>query len=117
MEETSITVTGQWDALSRAVEKPGQTIAFGLTEPRATEAALQLLPQASRRPGLPATLTSDGREAQAAASKRSHEAHGTPSASRQVPSGQKVVAPDPRAVTRMPRPRLGCKAWDAAQCP
>jgi len=47
MDETYIKVKGQWRALSRAVEKQGQTRDFLLTEHRDKEAALRLLKKPS----------------------------------------------------------------------
>jgi putative transposase len=43
MDETYVKVKGEWRDLYRAVDKHGQTIAFLLTEPRDTEAALRFL--------------------------------------------------------------------------
>ena len=68
----------------RAVDKQGQTIDFLLTEHRDTEAALRFLKKAIRRHGLPATITIDGSDANAAAIKRYNEEHSTAIAIRQV---------------------------------
>ena len=60
-----------------------------------------------RRNGVP-TLTIDGSDANAAASKSSNAAHGTARVIRQVPYLKNVVAQDHRAVKRVTRPMLGC---------
>lgn len=57
-----------------------------------------------RRNGVPATLTLDGSEANAAASKRYNEAHGTASIIRQVTYFHNLVEHDHRAVKRLTRP-------------
>jgi len=91
MDEPSITVQGEGKYLDRAVDKDGQTIDFLLTEPRATEAALQFLQKASRRNGLPETSTLAGSDAQEAAIKRYNEAHGTTISIRQGPYLNNIV--------------------------
>jgi hypothetical protein len=61
--------------MERAGEKPGQPIDGRLPEPRATDAARRLRTHASRRPGVPATLTLAGRKAHEAALQRDQAAH------------------------------------------
>jgi putative transposase len=77
MDETSMTVKGEWRSRSRAVDKHGQTIDFLLTEQRDQAAALRFLKQAIRRHDIPETITIDGREANAAAIKGYTEEYGT----------------------------------------
>ena len=84
MDETSITVKGEWKSLSRAVDTYGQTIDFLLTEQREKEAALRLLKHAIRRTGLPETMTRDGSEAHEATIKSDNEEHDTAIIIRQV---------------------------------
>ena len=84
MDETYIKVKGQWRYLYRAVDKHGQTIDFLLTEQRDTEAALKFLKKATRRHGLPKTITIDGSDANEAAIKRYNQEYGTAIAIRQV---------------------------------
>jgi putative transposase len=114
MAETSMKVKGQWHYLYRAVDKHGQTIDFRLTEHRDTEAALRFLKKASRRNGLPESLTIDGSDANAAAIQRYNEAHGTAIAIRQVKYLHNIVEQDHRAVKRVTRPMLGFQSFDAA---
>src|ERR1043165_2028553 len=116
MEEPYSHVKGQWRYRYRAVAKSGQTMDFRLTEHRDTEAALPLLKKAIRRNGVTETITMDGSDANAAAIKRSNEEHGTALAIRQGPYVHHIVAQDQRAVQRLPRPRLGFKSFDAAEC-
>ena len=115
MDETYITVKGQWYYLYRAVDKHGQTIDFLLTEHRDTEAALRFLKKAIRRHGVPETITIDGSDANEVAIKRYNEAHGTIIHIRQVQYLNNIVEQDHRAVKRITRSMLGFKAFDAAQ--
>ena len=77
MDETYITVKGQWRYLYRAVDKYGQTIDFLLTAQRDEEAAIRFLKKAIRRHGVPEKITIDGSAANEAAIKSYNEAHGT----------------------------------------
>ena len=115
MDETSITVKGQWRYLYCAVDKYGETIDFLLTEHRDTEAALRFLKKAIRRNGVPETITIDGSDANEGAIKRDNEAHGTSIIIRQVKYFNTIVEQDHRAVKRVTRPMLGFKSFDAAQ--
>ena len=104
MDETSITVKGQWRYLYRAVEKQGQTMDFLLTEHRDKEAALRLLKKAIRRHGVPEKMTIDGSDANEAAMKSDHEEHGTPIIIRQGKYLNNIVEQDHRPVKRVTRP-------------
>ena len=115
MDETYIKVKGEWRYLYRAVDKPGQTIDFLLTEHRDKEAALRFLKKAIRRNGLPETITIDGSDANEAAIKSYNEAHGTAIIIRQVKYLNNIVEQDHRAVKRVTRPMLGFKSYDAAE--
>jgi transposase-like protein len=75
-----------------------------LTEHRAKAAALRVLKKASRRNGLPETITMDGSDAKAAARKSSNEDHGTAISRRQVQYFNNLVEHDHRAVKRVTRP-------------
>jgi putative transposase len=108
-------VHDQWRYLSRAVDKTGQTIDFLLTEYRDTEAARRFLTQASPRPGVPATITLDGSEANEAAITRYNAEHGTAIIIRQVKYLNHMVEQGHRGVKRVTRPLLGCKSFEAAQ--
>jgi putative transposase len=101
MDEACIRVKGEWYYLYRAVDKHGQTIDFLLTPQRDKEAALRFLKKAIRRNGLPATITVDGSEANAAAIKSYNETHGTAIVIRQVQYLNNVVEQDHRAVKRV----------------
>jgi transposase-like protein len=115
MDETYIKVKGQWRYLYRAVDKYGHTIDFLLTEHRDKEAALRFLKKAIRRNGLPAKITIDGSEANAAAIKSYNQEHGTAIVIRQVKYLNNIVELDHRGVKRITRPMLGFKSFDAAQ--
>jgi putative transposase len=115
MDETYIRVKGEWRYLSRAVDKTGHTIDFLLTEQRDERAAKRFLTKAIRRHGVPATITIDGSEANAAALRNYHQEHGTAIVIRQVTYLNNIIEQDHRAVQRVTRPMLGCKAFDAGQ--
>jgi putative transposase len=115
MDETYITIRGQWRYLYRAVDKAGQTIDFLLTEQRDERAALHFLIKAICRHGIPETVTIDGSEANAAAIRGYNDAHGTAIIIRQVKYLNNVVEQDHRGVKRVTRPMLGFKSFEAAQ--
>jgi putative transposase len=115
LDETYIRVKGEWRYLYRAVDKYGRTIDFLLTEERDERAARRFLIKAIRRHGVPATITIDGSEANAAAIRGYNEAHGTAIIIRQVKYLNNVVEQDHRAVKRVTRLTLGFKSFEAAQ--
>jgi putative transposase len=109
LDETDIKGQGQWRALARAVATPGQTLDFLRTAQRDQAAARRFLQQASRRHGLPETITMDGSDANAAAINSSHEAHGTVISIRQGQYWQNIVAQAHSAGKRVTRPMWGAK--------
>src|SRR5215217_6989558 len=115
MDETYIKVKGQWRYLYRAVDKQGQTIDFLLTEHRDEAAALRFLKKAIGRHGVPEKITIDGSAANEAAIKSYNEEHGTAIVIRKTKYLNNIVEQDHRGVTRVTRPMLGFKAFDAAQ--
>jgi transposase-like protein len=117
MDETSIKGKGEWRYLSRAVDKQGQTIDFLLTKERDEQAAKRFLTKAIRRHGVPETITSDGSAANEAAIKSDKAEHGTAIEIRKIKYLTNIVEQDHRGVTRVTRPMLGFKAFDAAQSP
>ena len=104
MDETYMTVKGQWCYLYRAVDKHGQTIDFLFTEHRDTEAALQFLQKAIRRNGFPETITIDDSDTHEAAVKRYDEEHGTAIAIRKVKYLNNIAEQDHRGIKRVTRP-------------
>ena len=104
MDETYMKVKGQWRALSRAVDKQGQTIDFLLTEHRDEAAALRFLKKAIRRHGVPEKITIDGSAANEAAIKSYHEEHGTAIVIRKTKYLNNIVEQDHRGVQRVTRP-------------
>ena len=115
MDETSIRVQGAWRSVSCAVEKTGQPIDCLLTAPRDERAAKRFLTQALRRHGVPATITIDGSEANAAALRTYNQGHGTAIVIRQVTYRNNIIAQVHRAVKRVTRPMRGLKAFAADQ--
>jgi putative transposase len=98
------------------VDRNGQTIDFLLTEPRDERAATRFLTKAIRPDGVPEIIAIDGSEANAAAIRCYNAEHGTAIIIRQVRYLNNVVEQDYRGVTRVTRPMLGFKSFDAAQC-
>jgi transposase-like protein len=84
LDATSLRLRGHWRDRSRAVAKTGQTLDFLRPEQRGERAALRFLTQATHRHHVPETITSDGREAHAAAIRRDNPEHGTAIISRRV---------------------------------
>jgi putative transposase len=117
LDETDIRVKSAWTYLYRAVDKHGHTIDVLLMEQRDEPAATHFLTKAICRCGVPETMTIDGREANAAAIRGDNESHGTSMIIRQVKYVNHVVEQDHRAVKRVTRTMLGCKSFEAAQCP
>jgi putative transposase len=115
MDETYITITGEWYYLYRAVDKTGQTIDFLLTKQRDERAAKRFLTKAIRRNGVPEKITIDGSAANKAAIESYNAAHGTTIAIRQIKYLNNIVEQDHRAVKRVTRPMLGCKSFYAAR--
>jgi transposase-like protein len=115
MDETYIKVKGHWYYLYRAVDKPGQTIDFLLTEHRDEKAAKRFLTKAIRRHGVPEKITMDGSEANAAAIRSYNTEHGTAIVIRQIKYLNNIVEQDHRAVKRVTCPMLGFKSPVAAQ--
>jgi putative transposase len=97
------------------VDKTGQTIDFLLPAQRDVHAAKRFLTKAIRRHGVPETITIDGSEANAAASRGYNAAHGTAIIIRQVKDLNNLVEQDHRAVKRVTRLMLGFKSFDTAQ--
>ena len=64
---------------------------------------------------MPEKITIDGSAANEAAIQSYHAAHGAPIAMRKIKYLHKIVEQDHRAVQRAPRPRVGVKAFAAAQ--
>jgi putative transposase len=114
MDETYLTVKGEWRYLYRAVDKQGQTIDFLLTEQRDQEAARRFLTKAIHRHGVPEKITIDGREANEAAIRCDNQEHGTSIEIRQLKYLNNMVEQDQRAVKRITRPMLGFKSFAAA---
>jgi putative transposase len=114
LDETYIRVKGEWRYLYRAVDKHGQTIDFLLTAQRDERTAKRFLTKAIRRHGVPAKITIDGSEANAAAIRSYNKAYGTAIVIWQVKYLNNIVEQDHRAVKRVTRPMLGFKAFEAA---
>lgn len=98
------------------MDKYGKTIDFVLTAERDEAAAKPFLIKAIRRHGgVPETITIDGSAANEAAINSDNAEHGTALVIRQVKNLHNIVEQEHRAVKRITRPMLGCKAFDTAQ--
>ena len=87
-----------------------------LTAQRDASAAQTFLTKSIRRHGgAPEKITIDGSAAIEAAIKSYNEEHGTAIIIRKTKYLKNIVEQDHRGVTRMTRPMLGFKAFDAAQ--
>src|SRR5262245_59097470 len=95
LDETYITVKGEWKDRYRAVDKHGQTIDFLLTKQRDEQAAKRFLTKVIRRHGGgPETITIDGSAANEAAIKRYNKEHGTAIAIRKIKYLPNIVKQD-----------------------
>lgn len=113
-DETYIKVKGQWRYLYRAVDKSGQTIDFMLTARRDEKAARRFLNKAIRRQGLPEKITIDKSGTNKAAVDGYNEDNQTDIELRQIKYLNNIVEQDHRAIKRLTRPMLGCKAFRSA---
>jgi putative transposase len=77
--------------------------------------ALRFRTKAIRCHNVPEKITIDGSEAHAATIRTYNQEHGTTTIMRQMKYLNHVVEQDHRSVTRVTRPMLGCKSFDAAQ--
>ena len=70
MDETYVSVNGEWYYLYRAVDKTGQTVDFYFSKKRDRKAALAFFEKAIGSSGLPEKVTMDGSKANMAAANR-----------------------------------------------
>ena len=115
MDETYISVKGQWKYLYRAVDKAGRTVDFLLTAKRDCKAASRFLRKAIDQCGVPQKITIDKSGANTAAVESYNVEQESGIELRQVKYLNNIVEQDHRAVKRMTRPMLGFKSfWSAA---
>jgi len=98
MDEASIRVKGQWYSRDRAMDTSGPAIGVLLTAHRDEPAAKRFLSKAIRRHSGPEKVTIDGREANAAAIRRSSVEYGTAIVIRQIKDLNHLIAQDHRGV-------------------
>jgi putative transposase len=114
MDETYISVKGQWKYLYRAVDKAGHTVDFLLTAKRDRKAAARFLRKAIEC-ATPKKITIDKSGANGAAIEQYNTANEASIELRQVKYLNNIVEQDHRAIKRMTRPMLGFKSfWSAA---
>ena len=121
LDETYISVKGQWKYLYRAVDKAGRTVDFLLTAKRDRKAASRFLRKAIDQCGVPQKITLDKSGANTAAIDDYNTDHETGIELRVAGLGPQakylnnIVEQDHRAVKRLTRPMLGFKSfWSAA---
>ena len=114
VDETYISVKGQWKYLYRAVDKAGRTVDFLLTAKRDRKAASRFLRKAIDQCGVPQKITIDKSGANTAAVESYNAEHDAGIELRQVKYLNNIVEQDHRAIKRMTRPMLGFKSfWSA----
>jgi putative transposase len=115
MDETYISVKGQWKYLYRAVDKAGDTVDFLLSAKRDRRAALRFLCKSVDQCGMPQKITIDKSRANGAAIEDYNRDMQTSIELRQAKYLNNIVEQDHRAIKRMTRPMLGFKSfWSAA---
>ena len=115
LDETYISVKGQWKYLYRAVDKTGRTVDFLLTAKRNRKAALRFLRKAIDQSGTPQKINIDKSGANTAAIEQYNTDHELDVELRQAKYLNNIVEQDHRAIKRMTRPMLGFKSfWSAA---
>ena len=121
MDETYISVKGQWKYRCRAVDKTGRTVDFLLTAKRNRKAALRFLRKAIDQSGTPQKINIDKSGANTAAIEQYNTDHELDVELRVAGLGPQakylnnIVEQDHRAIKRMTRPMLGFKSfWSAA---
>lgn len=115
LDETYISVKGEWKYLYRAVDKAGDTVDFLLTAKRDRRAASRFLRKSIEQCGTPAKITIDKSRANAAALEDYNRDLNTSIELRQVKYLNNIVEQDHRAIKRLTRPMLGFKSfWSAA---
>ena len=115
MDETYISVKGQWKYLYRAVDKEGKTIDFLLRAKRDKVAAMRFFEQAIQDNGIPEKVTMDKSCANKTAIDQIIEDREIPILVRQVKYLNNIVEQDHRAVKRITKPVLGFKSFRSAR--
>ena len=114
LDETYISVKGQWKYLYRAVDNAGHSVDFLLTAKRDRKAALRFLRKAIDPSGLPEKITLDKSSANTAAIDDYNTDHETAIELRQAKYLNNIVEQDHRAIKRKTRPLLGFKSFCSA---
>jgi transposase-like protein len=116
VDETYISVAGQWKYLYRAVDRVGDTVDFLLSAKRDLAAARRFLARAIDLHDFPEKITIDKSGANTAAIDSIIADTGVTLMRRQSKHLNNIVEQDHRAVKRITRPMLGFKSfWCAAR--
>jgi putative transposase len=119
MDETYITVRGQWMYLYRAVDRDGKTLDFRLSERRNTAAATLFFAKALSKNGIPLRIVIDKSGANEAGIKEVNkilQRLGSPTKITTVRSKylNNMIEQDHRFIKRRTRPMLGFKSFHSA---
>jgi putative transposase len=104
VDETYISVKGQWKYWYRAVDKAGHTVDFLLTAKRDRKAAVRFLRRAIDQWGTPEKITIDKSGANTAAIESYNAAHEASIEPRQVKYLNNVLEQDHRTIKRLTWP-------------
>jgi transposase-like protein len=114
MDETYVSVKGQWKYLYRAVDKAGNTIDFLLPDKRDRDAAWRFLHKAIEQCGKPLKIDIDKSGANTVAIEEYNAKNEVRIELRRVKYLNNVVEQDHRAIKRMTRPMMGFKSFMSA---
>lgn len=115
LDETYISIRGQWRYLYRAVDKQGKTIDFLLTAKRDKKAAKRFLTKAIGTNGKPSLINIDKSGANTAAIKQYNCDENKRIKIRQCKYLNNIVEQDHRFIKRRIRPMLGFKSFRSAR--
>lgn len=115
MDETYISVRGQWKYLCRAVDKAGNTVDFLFRARRDKAAAQRYFEKVIDQNGAPETVTVDKSGANLAVLQAVNADRETPIKIRQCKYLNNIVEQDHRAIKRIVKPMLGFKSFRCAR--
>ena len=114
MDETYVSVKGEWKYLYRAVDKEGMTIDFILTAKRDRKAVLSFLNKAIKLQKKPSKINIDKSGANKAGIKRYNQENRKRIKIRQCKYLNNIVEQDHRFIKKKIRPMLGFKSFESA---
>jgi transposase-like protein len=115
MDETYVSVKGEWKFLYRAVDKEGMTIDFVLTAKRDKKVALRFLNKAIRTHHKPSKINIDKSGANKAGIKSYNKENNNRIKIRECKYLNNIVEQDHRFIKKKVRPTLGFKSFRSAR--